>query len=71
MGDNVLLMAVELGMANQFVRDLSENIKRGNRQKLMEGGWPRNAPFGYKNNRGDKTIEIDETRGKYVQKIFE
>ncbi len=69
--DNVLLMAVELGMANQFVRDLSENIKRGNRQKLMEGGWPRNAPFGYKNNRLEKTIEIDETRAKYVQKIFE
>src|SRR3989344_3850485 len=30
--DNVLMMAVELGMANQFVRDLSINVKRGLRK---------------------------------------
>lgn len=27
--DNVLLMSVNLGMANQYIRDLSENVKRG------------------------------------------
>jgi DNA invertase Pin-like site-specific DNA recombinase len=50
------MMAVELGMANQYSRDLSENVKRGNRQKLSQGGWPCNAPFGYLNNKADKTI---------------
>ncbi len=69
--DNVLLMAVELGMANQFVRDLSVNIKRGNRQKLAQGGWPSRAPIGYLNNRLEKTIEIDEVRAPYVSQAFE
>jgi len=69
--DNVLMMAVELGMANQYSRDLSENVKRGNRQKLMQGGWPCNAPFGYLNNRVDKTLYIDPVHGKHVQIIFE
>jgi len=69
--DNVLMMAVELGMANQYSRDLSENVKRGNRQKLMQGGWPCNAPFGYLNNRLDKTLYVDPVHGKHVQMIYE
>ena len=32
--DNVLMIAVELGMANQYVRDLSTNIRRGIREKM-------------------------------------
>ena len=32
--DNVIVMAVELGMANQFVRDLSIDTKRGRRAKV-------------------------------------
>jgi len=69
--DNVLMMAVELGMANQYSRDLSENVKRGNRQKLEQGGWPGNAPFGYLNNKVDKTLYIDPVHGKHVQMIYE
>lgn len=35
--DNVLMMAVELGMANQFVKDLSVDVKRGMRLKAERG----------------------------------
>lgn len=35
--DNVIVMAVELGMANQFVRDLSVDAKRGLRTKAERG----------------------------------
>lgn len=35
--DNVLTIAVELGMANQYVRDLSVNIRRGIREKIRRG----------------------------------
>ena len=45
--DNVLLMAVELGMANQFIRDLSSNTSRGLRQKARLGHFPGTAPTGY------------------------
>jgi site-specific DNA recombinase len=69
--DNVLMMAVELGMANQYSRDLSENVKRGNREKIIKGGWPGHAPFGYLNNKADKTLYIDPVRGKYVKMMYE
>ena len=38
--DNVMLIAVELGMANQYVRDLSANVLRGYREKLRRGIFP-------------------------------
>ncbi len=35
--DNVLMMNLEFGMANQFILDLSTNTKRGQRNKIKEG----------------------------------
>ena len=49
--DNVLLMNIEFGMANQYVLDLSVNVKRGMRQKVSEGWLPHRPPLGYLNNK--------------------
>lgn len=68
--ENALVLAMYFGMANQYVRDLSENVKRGNRAKLERGDWPNRAPIGYINNKADKTIEIDKPRKKHIEKIF-
>jgi len=40
------ILAMQFGMANQYSRDLSVNVKRGNREKLSRGEWPNHAPFG-------------------------
>ncbi len=69
--DNVLMPAVEFGMANQYVRDLSVNVKRGNREKLSRGEWPNHAPFGYLNDKATKTIVIDQAKRKYVIRAYE
>lgn len=45
--DNVLMIAVELGMANQYVRDLSRDIQRGIREKVRQGVYFGKAPLGY------------------------
>jgi len=46
--DNVLLMQLEFGMANQYVKDLSLDIKRGMRQKAERGWYPlAGLPIGY------------------------
>ena len=68
-GDNALLFNVESGMANQYILDLSKNVKRGIRAKLEKGGWPNLAPIGYLNK--DSKIIIDKARGKYISRIFE
>jgi site-specific DNA recombinase len=69
--DNVLMLAVHFGMANQYIRDLSVNVKRGNRAKLERGEWPNHAPFGYLNEKATKSIIIDPDRGRYVRRMFE
>ncbi len=73
--DNVLLMNVEFGMANQFIRDLSKNVKRGLRAKVEKGWLPGIAPLGYLNNRGkikgEKDISKDPERFPLLQKMWE
>lgn len=72
--DNVIMMAVELGMANQFVNDLSVDVKRGMRQKA-ERGWfaQRSLPIGYKHNKGYEKGEaeiISTPDLKIVKRLF-
>jgi len=69
--DNVLLFSVESGMANQYILDLSKNVKRGNKTKLEQGGWPGKAPFGYLNDIATKSIVVDKKTAPYIQKVFD
>ncbi|MBI2612475.1 recombinase family protein [Candidatus Kaiserbacteria bacterium] len=69
--DNVLMMSVEFGMANQYVRDLSVNTARGLRQKAREGIYPGQAPLGYLNDSRTKTIAVDRKKSKIVRAAFE
>ncbi|MEQ1499863.1 MAG: recombinase family protein [Parcubacteria group bacterium] len=69
--DNVLLMSIEQAMANQYIRELSVNVKRGNRAKLERGEWPNHAPLGYLNNKTTKQIVVDEKTAKYISRAFE
>ena len=69
--DNALIASVEFGMANQYVRDLRQNVMRGNRTKLEHGGWPNMAPFGYQNDKGNRTISINPKTAPAVKRIFE
>jgi len=34
----VYLMSLEFGVSNQYSRDLSVNVKRGNKEKILNGG---------------------------------
>lgn len=73
--DNVLMMSVEFGMANQFVRDLSVNVKRGLRKKVNDGWLPGVAPSGYLNTpnleKGYKIIIEDEERFPLVRRMWD
>ncbi len=70
-GDNVLLMSVEFGMANQFILDLSANTKRGLREKVRRGWYPALAPVGYLNDKATKTIIMDKPKAKVIKAAFE
>jgi len=72
--DNVLLMNVEFGMANQYVLDLSKNVKRGLKTKVEKGWLPTLAPLGYLNDRtkerGKKEIINDPDRFDLIKRLW-
>jgi site-specific DNA recombinase len=73
--DNALIMSVETGMANQYIRDLSKNVKRGLTSKAEKGWFPNIPPIGYLNSKtrekGAETILVDEQRFHLVRKIWD
>lgn len=73
--DNVLMMSVEFGMANQFIRDLSSNTKRGMHSKAQKGMFPSRAPLGYLNDKfqikGEKKIIVDPVKFPLVRKLWD
>ncbi len=69
--DNVLIMSVEFGMANQYIRDLSVNTRRGLIAKARRGEFPTIAPVGYLNDLRNKTIVVDRKKSKIIKQAFE
>lgn len=69
--DNVLLFNVESGMANQYILDLSRDVKRGLLKKLNDGWQNGVAPLGYLNDKENKTITKDPERFNLVRKMWD
>lgn len=72
--DNVLMMNLEFGMANQFILDLSVNTKRGQRAKIEQGWLPHRPPIGYLSNKHNlpdlAPIHNDPERFDLVKRLW-
>jgi len=64
------MLNIAFGQSKYYVDNLSENVKRGLRQKLRRGEWPGRAPIGYVNNLRNHTIEIDREKASIIRKLF-
>jgi len=73
--DNALIMSVESGMSNQYIRDLSKNVRRGLISKAEKGWFPNIPPVGYLNSKsrdkGNETILVDKDRFLIVRKMWD
>jgi site-specific DNA recombinase len=69
--DNVLMMGFEFGMANQYIRDLSNNVKRGLIEKAKRGEFPSSAHIGYLNDVRTKRIIVDPHLAPIIRGAFE
>ena len=65
------MLSIAFGQSKYYIDNLSENIKRGHRQKLKNGLWPQMAPLGYLNNKETKQIYLDEGKASLIKKTFE
>ena len=54
-----------------YVDSLSENTKRGLRQKVRMGIFPSQAPVGYLNDSRTKTIVVEKKKSRIVRLAFE
>ncbi len=65
------MLSISFSQSKYYVDNLSENIKRGHRQKLKNGIWPQKAPLGYLNDKVTKNIIVDANKALLVVKTFE
>ena len=65
------MLNIAFGQSKYFIDNLSENVKRGLRQKLRRGEYPGWAPLGYENDLRTHEIKLDPVKHKLVKRIFE
>lgn len=68
-----LILQIHFGMANQYSRNLSQNVKRGLNHKCERGEYPRPAPLGYEGQgeRGQRNIKPHPFEAPILREIFE
>jgi len=64
------MLNIAFGQSKYYIDNLSENVKRGIRQKLKRGEFPGWAPTGYINDLKTHTISLDTAKYKAITKIF-
>ena len=65
---------MSLGLAKYYSDAISDNVKRGNEQKLRKGKLPGKAPYGYQNIQiaeKKSNIIVDELAAAIVKKAYE
>lgn len=62
---------IKVLMAKNYIDNLSEEVKKGQREKAEQGHLPTIAPYGYKNNKETHMIEVDDSRAEFVKRAFE
>ncbi len=69
-----LMWGMNVLMAQSYVDNLSDNVKRSLEHKLRKGEWIGPAPLGYlnsKDEKGNSTVVIDHIRAPIIKRIFE
>jgi len=65
---------IKVLMAKNFIDNLSEEVRKGLKQKAEQGIYPSKAPVGYKNvieKSGKRIIEVDQEKAHYIKRAFE
>ena len=64
---------IEIVLAKKFISNLSEEVKKGQKEKIAQGWLPTKPPIGYKTigDKGHKIHVIDPEVAPFVKKVFE
>ncbi len=64
-----LIFDIHVALARNYVNNLSDEVKKGMREKVAQGGYPHWAPIGYLNSNG--SVIPDPEKRHFIRKIFE
>lgn len=67
----LFMLQVAFGQSKYYSDNLTQNVKRGMRQKVRRGEWLTKAPFGYLNNPKTRNIEPHPVHSKIIVRAFE
>ena len=62
---------IQAVIAADYIRNLKEEIHKGQHGQLTRGMYPFSAPLGYRNNGGGQLKTIDPIKGPLVKRVFE
>ena len=65
------MLSIAFGQSKYYVDSLSENTKRGLRQKIRRGEYPGLSPVGYINDSRTKTVVVDKKTAPVIRQAFE
>lgn len=66
-----LVHGVQLVIARNYIENLRDEVRKGMREKAAQGIYPSRPPFGYRNNKLLRTIEVDPEKAPIAQRMFE
>jgi len=68
-----LVWDMKVAVARFYTNNLSEEVKKGQKEKISQGWLPTKPPLGYKTigDKGHKIHIIDENISPYIKKMFE
>lgn len=66
-----LIHGIKVVLAKNFIDNLSEETAKGMMEKAAQGHWPSTAPYGYRNNKETRRVEVDPEKAAYVKRAFE
>ncbi|MEI6042470.1 MAG: recombinase family protein [bacterium] len=64
---------IEIVLAKKFISNLSEEVKKGQKEKISQGWLPTKPPLGYitTGDKGHKIHLVDTEKSSYIKKMFE
>lgn len=69
-----LMHAIKVVLAKNYIDNLSEEVKKGQKEKIRQGSFPHKAPVGYLNitdpETQRKTIIVDPVKAPYIKRLF-
>lgn len=68
-----LVWDMKVAIARFYTNNLSEEVRKGQKEKVSQGWLPTKPPLGYRTtgDKGHKIHIIDENKGPFVRKMFE